>query len=330
MNELLLSGVAAPLAISFLCSVVLMFTLRPVAHALGLVDRPGGRKTHDGEIPLIGGLAIAGSLFLVALSGISHVNDVEGFISAVVVLVVVGVIDDRCALGPGVRLVAQLAVAALMIYGAGIVVTDLGRLFSEQRLQLGVLAVPFTVLIVLAAVNAFNLFDGSDGIAGGHAAVALAFLGTAAFATGAFAYLPLIAALGGSILGFLVFNWPSKRWRNLRAFMGDAGSTTVGFSLAWLSVAMSQGPERTISPVVVLWIFALPIYDLFSCMIRRVSTGRSPLSADAEHFHHILKRWGYSLRRVAQLVLISAAALSACGLAGAGREFQVATCSSAG
>jgi UDP-GlcNAc:undecaprenyl-phosphate GlcNAc-1-phosphate transferase len=316
VNKLVVNGVAIPLVTAFLCSILLMFVLRPVARHLGLVDRPGGRKMHDGEIPLIGGLAIAGSLFVVSLYGFSQVSDIGYFILAVVSLVVVGVIDDRFDLGPGVRLAAQLGVAALMIFGAEILVTDLGSMFSERRLELGMLAVPFTVLIVIAAVNAFNLFDGSDGIAGGYAAVALAFLGTAAYATGTHVYLPLIAALGGAILGFLIFNWPSKRNRKVRVFMGDAGSTLIGFALAWLSVGMSQGPARPISPAVVLWIFALPLYDMFSCMARRMSEGRSPMSADAGHFHHVLRRWDLRPRRIAQIVLATAGALAACGLIG--------------
>jgi len=307
---------AVSTAIAFVCAVILMFALRPAAHALGLVDRPGGRKMHDGEIPLIGGLAIAGSLCAVVLLGAPSVTGLGYFLFGIATLVAVGTIDDRFDLGPGVRFVAQIGVTLLMIFGAGIVVTDLGRFFAGQHFQLGVLAAPFTILLVLTAVNAFNLFDGSDGVAGGQAIVALGFLGTAAFAAGSHTLLPVIAALGGAILGFLVFNWPSKRRRGLRAFMGDAGSTTVGFALAWLSIELSQGPGRALSPAMVLWIFALPIYDLFSCMIRRVTHGRSPLSADADHFHHVLKRWGLSSRRVAQVVLVTAAALSCCGIVG--------------
>ena len=87
--------------------------------------------------------------------------------------------------------------------------------------------------------------------------------------------------------------------------MGDAGSTMLGFSLAWLSMELSQGPARVISPVVALWIFALPLYDLFSSMVRRLSQGSSPFRGDSEHLHHLLRRLGYSPREVAQVVLLA-------------------------
>jgi UDP-GlcNAc:undecaprenyl-phosphate/decaprenyl-phosphate GlcNAc-1-phosphate transferase len=98
--------------------------------------------------------------------------------------------------------------------------------------------------------------------------------------------------------------------------MGDAGSTMLGFSLAWISIELSQEPVRAISPVVILWIFALPIYDLFSSMIRRLSQGQSPFHGDSEHLHHVLKRFGYSSRKVAQLVLLCAAISAGIGVGG--------------
>src|SRR5690606_28768263 len=99
------------------------------------------------------------------------------------------------------------------------------------------------------------LFDGSDGIAGVQAFVGLLFLGIACAAQGVGQDLPVITALAGSVVGILFFNWPAERTRRLRTFMGDAGSTMLGFALAWWSIKLSQGPERTISPGVVLWVF---------------------------------------------------------------------------
>jgi UDP-GlcNAc:undecaprenyl-phosphate/decaprenyl-phosphate GlcNAc-1-phosphate transferase len=133
---------------------------------------------------------------------------------------------------------------------------------------------------------------------------------------GALSHIPLLAGLAGSIFGFLMFNWPSQRTRNVRAFMGDAGSTMLGFSLAWVSIELSQEPIRAISPVVILWVFTLPIYDLFSSMIRRLWQGQSPFHGDSEHLHHVLKRLGYSSRRVAQLILLGSAVFAGIGVGG--------------
>src|SRR5690606_31544505 len=99
--------------------------------------------------------------------------------------------------------------------------------------------------------------------------IALVFMGLACVNSGAYSYLPVILCLGACVSGFLIFNWPSRRTQEIRAFMGDAGSTMLGFSLAWLCIELSQEPVRVFSPVVALWIFALPIYDFFSSMVRR-------------------------------------------------------------
>lgn len=311
-----MSGITIQIGLPLLVTILFMFALRPVARGLGLIDKPGGRKTHIGEIPVIGGLAMTVGLVVGTLYGYQSVQGFPFFVTSVLVLVLIGALDDRYDLPPSVRFLAQVCACLLMVGGAGVSARDLGAPFFGEALELGWGSVIFTVLIVLTAINAFNMFDGSDGVAGIQAFIASIFLGFACVMSGAGQYLPIIAALVGCILGFLVFNWPSKRTKNVRAFMGDAGSTMLGFSLAWVSIEVSQEPVRAISPVVILWIFALPIYDLFSSMVRRVSQGKSPFHADSEHLHHILRRFGYSSRRVAQIVLLTATLFAAIGVAG--------------
>jgi len=283
---------------------------------MGLIDRPGGRKMHVGEIPVIGGLAMAGGLAVGSLYSHGAIQGFPFFLTALALLVLVGALDDRYDLPPSVRFLAQICATLLMVAGADVFTQDLGYVFFGDLVELSWFAVPFTVLIVLTAINALNMFDGSDGVAGIQTLIALLFLGFACVMSGAISHLPLLAGLAGSIFGFLMFNWPSQRTRNVRAFMGDAGSTMLGFSLAWISIELSQDPVRAISPVVILWVFALPIYDLFSSMIRRVSQGQSPFHGDSEHLHHVLKRFGYSSRKVAQLVLLSSAVFAAIGVGG--------------
>jgi UDP-GlcNAc:undecaprenyl-phosphate GlcNAc-1-phosphate transferase len=297
-----------------LCTILFMFALRPAARGLGLIDRPGGRKMHIGEVPVIGGLAMLGGLAVGALNSYSAISGFPFFFTAVGVLAFIGALDDRYDLPASVRFLAQICAALLMVAGADVYVIDLGRPFFAGIVELGWLAIPFSIVIVLTAINAFNMFDGSDGVAGIQALIALVFMGFACVMTGATDYLPFVLGLMGCILGFLVFNWPSKRTRNVRAFMGDAGSTMLGFSLAWLSVELSQEPIRALSPIVALWIFALPLYDLFSSMIRRVAQGYSPFHGDTEHLHHVLRRFGFSSREVAQLVLLGSAVLAAIGV----------------
>ncbi len=299
-----------------LVTVLFMFALRPFARGIGLIDRPGGRKSHDGDIPIIGGLAMLAGILIGCVLQPGLIEKYPFFLAAVVILVLVGAVDDRYDLPPSVRFLAQTCAVVLMIYGADLVASDLGWVWFGNVVQLGWFAPIFTLVLVLTAINAFNLFDGSDGVAGIQALIALVFLGFAALMGGAGGALPLIANLIGVVFGFLIFNWPSKRTFHVRAFMGDAGSTMLGFALAWLSVDLSQGADRAITPMVVLWVFALPVFDLFSSMLRRVRAGRSPFHADSEHLHHILKRLGLSSRQVAQVVLASSAVLAGFGVGG--------------
>jgi UDP-GlcNAc:undecaprenyl-phosphate GlcNAc-1-phosphate transferase len=302
-------NVVAYLGLPLLVTMLLMFALRPVARGIGLIDRPGGRKMHVGEVPVTGGLAMMGGLAVGALYSHSAISGFAFFLTALALLVLIGALDDRYDLPASVRFMAQLMVA-----GGDVSVRDIGQPFFGDAVQLGALSIPFSIGIVLTAINAFNMFDGSDGVAGIQALIALVFLGFACIMGGAMSYLPLLFGLSGCIFGFLIFNWPSKRTRNVRAFMGDAGSTMLGFSLAWLSTELSQGPERVISPVVALWVFALPLFDLFSSMVRRVSQGVSPFHGDSEHLHHLLRRFGFSSRQVAQLVLLASSLFAATGI----------------
>lgn len=299
-----------------LITVLFMFALRPVARGVGLIDRPGGRKNHDGEIPVIGGLAMLSGILIGGVLQPGMIDRYPYFLASVMVLVLVGAVDDRYDLPAAVRFLAQACAVVLMIYGADLVATDLGQVWFGQTVMLGWFAPIFTLILVLTAINAFNLFDGSDGVAGVQALIALVFLGFSAVMGGASSTLPLIATLIGVVFGFLIFNWPSKRTFHVRAFMGDAGSTMLGFALAWVSVELSQAPQRVISPMVVLWVFALPVFDLFSNMLRRVRAGRSPFHADSEHLHHLLKRLGLNSRRVAQVILATSAVLAGLGVGG--------------
>lgn len=271
---------------------------------------------HEGEVPVIGGLAMFAGLLL---GGIYNQQAVEGyyfFLAAVAILVAIGALDDRYDLPPTVRFLAQICAAIVMMAGAEVTVADIGRPFFGGIVELGWMSSLFTLVIVLTAINAFNMFDGSDGIAGIQSLMALIFMGVACFVAEALTYLPILVCLGGCLVGFLIFNWPSKRTKDIRAFMGDAGSTMLGFSLAWISIKLSQEPARVFSPVVTLWIFALPVYDFFSSMVRRVLMGRSPFHGDSEHLHHVLRRLGLRSRQVAQAILLGAAVLAGIGLAG--------------
>jgi UDP-GlcNAc:undecaprenyl-phosphate GlcNAc-1-phosphate transferase len=304
------------LALPLLVTVLFMFALRPFARSVGLIDRPGGRKMHIGDIPVIGGLAMFAGFLISSIYSYQSFPDYPYLIAGLAVLVVIGMLDDRFDLPAPVRFIGQACAALLMVGGANVVVGNIGHVFFGGVVELGWFADIFTITIVLTAINAFNMFDGSDGVAGIQAMMGLVFMGFACVLAGQMGPIPLIVSMIGCLVGFLIFNWPSKRTKPMRAFMGDAGSTMLGFLLAWLAIDLSQGGQPVFSPVVVLWIFALPIFDLFSSMVRRMMKGLSPFHGDSDHLHHVLRRVGLSSRKVAQAVALGAFATAAIGVGG--------------
>jgi UDP-GlcNAc:undecaprenyl-phosphate/decaprenyl-phosphate GlcNAc-1-phosphate transferase len=291
--------------VAFLITLLFLLALRPVAIAVGLVDRPGGRKQHVGVVPVIGGI----SMFLGLVIALTLTEPVAAgtlsFLVAAGLLVLVGVIDDRFDLPAKVRLTAQTTAGLILCLGTGLVATNLGNILFFGDISLGFLAIPFTVLVTISVINAYNMMDGMDGLAG---SVTLAALSSVAIALVLFDGSDGLAVALASIavvLAFLMFNFPVPWNRPVRTFMGDAGSTFLGFTVIYLGLKLAHGSEPIISPVTALWIAALPIFDLFISFGRRIAKGQSPLQPDRQHFHHILQRAGLSDR---QILLVMAGA----------------------
>ena len=292
--NLLLSAFAA-----FLVCATLLFVLRPVAAAVGLLDRPGGHKRHRGEIPVIGGIAIFVGAAVAALGGDDLGHHGVMLLVTAAMLVGLGVVDDRFDLPASVRLMGHLTAAVLLVYGSGLTVPSLGNLFGSGAVPLGWVAWPFTVVACIALINAFNMLDGMDGLAGGVGVVA--FGGVAVLAAshaGSPAALFLAACMVGALSAFLLFNVPASFNRGMRTFMGDAGSTLLGFVLAALALGLVQPTRAGISPVCILWLVPIPIFELFASTTRRALQGKSPLAADNGHFHHRLMAAGFSVRAI--------------------------------
>jgi UDP-GlcNAc:undecaprenyl-phosphate GlcNAc-1-phosphate transferase len=168
---------------------------------------------------------------------------------------------------------------------------DIGNPLWIGTIGTGPLAVPLTILMTVTVVNAFNLIDGVDGLAGSIALIAL--LAIAVLASGSSTSV-VAGLLATCVAAYLVFNLPISLNRRVHCFMGDAGSTMLGFVIVWLTIGICQGNERLISPVIGLWLVALPLFDLFTCIVRRVARGRSPFRGGRDHIHHTLKRGGFS------------------------------------
>lgn len=304
--------------LAFSTTFLVVILLTPLARRISLVDRPGGRKTHKGEIPLTGGIA----MFLGLLAGVLTqpplpIPVLMTFVAAAGLLLSIGLVDDMLNLSAHVRLLAQAMSALLLVTFADVKLDSLGDLFAGGDVTLGMWAAPLTVFSVVGVVNALNMSDGMDGLAGGLALTALTAMALLTWQAGDIGYLGFISILIAVVAAFLCFNMRTPWRRHARIFMGDGGSMWLGFALAALMVVLSQRHDDqhpVMAPVVALWIFALPLFDTVSVMLRRVLKGRSPFAADREHFHHILLLAGHTPGRAVAIMLLIASILAGAGV----------------
>ena len=304
-----------PAAASFSLCLLAMLALRPVAIAVDLIDRPGGRKLHTGDIPVVGGLGML--LGIILGTGLLPLPDSTAgtLLAACSMLVTVGLIDDRFDLSPWTRLSVQIAASLTLIFGAGTAVSTLGAPFGEPILLDGLASYVVTAIAMVAAVNAFNMLDGMDGLAGALAMVALAALAILAGQAGNTVALSISVVTMAAVVAFLFSNLPIDLNRNVRCFMGDSGSTLLGILVAWLCVEVSQSAAAAARPVTMLWIVAIPLFDLCWTVIRRSVRGIPPFRSDQGHFHHLVLRAGFGVKGAFILLVLLAILLATFGIA---------------
>jgi UDP-GlcNAc:undecaprenyl-phosphate/decaprenyl-phosphate GlcNAc-1-phosphate transferase len=310
-------GVIFGVLISLVATLSLIYLLSPRAHFVGLVDKPSTRKVHEVEIPTVGGIAIFGGFLLAMFSlPVSHAYLV-GFVLPALLLVVVGVVDDVISLSHRPRFIAQILAGLLMTIAGGVVINQLGVLLVPGKvITLGLLSIPFTLFCLVGLVNALNMSDGIDGLAGLLTLVALLGLGVVAYIGGRFYILQVLTLLGFSLIGFLAFNVRFPWRKSAAIFLGDSGSTLLGFAVLWFSVHMSQGEHAVMTPVTALWFVALPFIDMTTVFIRRVCNKQSPFQADREHLHHLFLAAGFSVGQTAVILTAVALLLATVGIAG--------------
>lgn len=334
---------------AFLLAVVLLLLLEKAAWSVGLIDRPSGHKVHEGGVPVIGGIAmfVAFALTVFLVDGLTAAP--WPLIGGLAILVVLGVIDDRHGLRAPLRLAVQIVAAVVIVVPGSHLIADLGDVIGSGAitsgtmasgalagevgaaksaaatllaaggaglLELGPFAMPFTLVFVIGLINAFNMMDGLDGLAGGVAASAFFWLAVAAGLTdGNGAVLPLLLLC--VTLGFLVFNLRHPWQARARVFMGDAGSTMLGAGVAFFIVAAATGPTRLAPLPAWLWLCALPAIDTLSLIVRRLMVGQSPMASDRRHLHHILLQAGLSPCAVTAAIVMASFVLGGLGVAGA-------------
>jgi UDP-GlcNAc:undecaprenyl-phosphate GlcNAc-1-phosphate transferase len=294
----------------FAVSAVLTAVVRKIATSIGFVAEPAADRYHQKATPLGGGIAIFATLSITILAAILVVKyliapgritwltesvtiHTAGFLDKIGQLVIVllcalvlfllGLVDDKKHLGPFFKLTVQFAVALIAAGFAEVRV----ELFIESKIITTLLSALWIVLII----NAFNFLDNMDGASAGIAVIVSIVLLTAAVLSGQVFVGGMALVFIGTLLGFLIFNFPPAK-----IFMGDAGSLVVGFFVALLSLRTTYYHEEqngqwysVLLPVIVM---AVPLYDFISVTVLRIRSGKSPFVGDTQHFSHRLKKRG--------------------------------------
>ncbi|MGK7247145.1 UDP-N-acetylglucosamine--undecaprenyl-phosphate N-acetylglucosaminephosphotransferase [Buttiauxella agrestis] len=303
--------------IMFITAMIALLIARVVALKCGLVDKPGGRKQHKGEVPLVGGISFycAIAMFYIFMPETLPHSEAHflTYLLSISLLLLVGIADNRFDLPVVPRVVIQ-AMSAIILMVDGLYLHTFGHVLGSFELVLGPVGYLVTLLATWAAINAYNMIDGIDGL-----------LGSVAGAT--FAALMVVFLLAGSeiramwcllmivaLIPYLMLNMGLIGSKRLKVFMGDAGSMVIGFTVLWLVMLSSQGENAEMAPVIALWLIALPLMDMVAIMIRRVRRGHSPFHPDRDHLHHILLRSGLTSRQTVLVMTILTATIAGFGI----------------
>lgn len=295
--------------IALAAALIISFALTPVvksfAQKVGAVDVPrDARRMHKVPIPRLGGLAIFLGFIISVLAFADITYQLQGILLGAVIIVVLGALDDVTPLPAMLKFVVQI-IASLIPIMHGVVISCISNpnLFSSNPYwHLGWLAIPVTILWIVAVTNAVNLIDGLDGLAIGVSSISSLTVLAIAMIVAEENVAVVMAALLGACIGFMPYNMnPAK------IFMGDTGSTFLGFVLACISIQGLFKFYAVISFVVPFLILGLPIFDTAFAFIRRIAHGQNPMSPDRSHVHHRLIDMGLNQKQaVAVLYVISA------------------------
>jgi UDP-GlcNAc:undecaprenyl-phosphate/decaprenyl-phosphate GlcNAc-1-phosphate transferase len=291
-------------------AVFLLPRLGKLASRYGLIDFPDRRKIHRKPRPLVGGLAIS---LAVAVSGLLFIplGNLRGFYAGAVLLVITGFLDDFNEISPRYKFVAQIIAAVFIMYFSNVYLHTFGDLLSFGPIVFHFSAPIITIISIVGVCNSVNMIDGIDGLAGSICLAAFASFAFLSFVDSDTTLMLLSLAICGSLVAFLIFNWhPSK------LFMGDAGSGFLGFSAAFISIALTQHYNSLVKPVVPLLVLTVPIVDTFTVIIKRLLIGKNPFYPDRAHFHHTLLRIGYGQRKAAGAIIVVSCFFCSVAIAG--------------
>lgn len=297
-----------PGLVSFLITAAVIPLVIRFAGLCNCLDIPGGRRQHKKITPRWGGVAFfAGVLpFLFMENGSGALTSC---ILASFLLVGMGAIDDLKSLGWKTKFAGMAVAATIVIFGGNIAVHHIGTYGPLGRLDLGRLSIPFTYISIIGITNAINLLDGLNGLAGGVSLLGFLFMGFAAIIAGNIVVALVCFAFVGALGAFLLYNFP-----NARIFMGDSGSTFLGFSLSLMAVFLTQDANSSVDSMFPVLVLLIPIFDTLRVLFVRLLNGKNPFQADNLHLHYMLVGKNISPLNVALLFWLLTAVLGSIAL----------------
>ncbi len=290
------------LFLAFVVALTITAALIPLlarlAPSVGLTDQPGPRKVHSAPVPRVGGIAMALGIVAPACLLVEPTPALRGLLIGVLILLVIGVWDDRKELGYGAKFIGQILAVGLCIAVGGIRIETLA--IGGHLALPGVLSTALTFVFLIGVTNAVNLSDGLDGLAGGMALLCFCAIGLLAAAGGNTAITALALIEAGAIVGFLRFNTHPAR-----VFMGDGGSQVLGFTIGVLAILATRGEASAAGGALPLLLIGVPIIDTLAVMLQRMRQGRSPFTSDRNHLHHRLLGLGFTHQEAVILLYLS-------------------------
>ncbi len=278
----------APLfpSLAFALCVLALWGGRKLALALGYADRPGGRKKHDAPVPPIGGLVILPGFMLVSI--LAGYKDFLSWplMSGIVILLVMGAFDDARPIRPFIKLAIMVWTACFVVIFGETQIGNLGNIFGFGVVEVGFLSKGFTIMSLVLLMNAINMMDGIDGLAGGFCTLMTLWMMVACAGAGQWEAFGALAILLACLVAFLVFNMRSPLRKSASVFLGDAGALSLGLLLGWFAIHLGQGARAPLEPITIVWIIAVPVIDAFGLFIARSLRGLHPFHADRRHLHH--------------------------------------------
>lgn len=265
-----------------LCTILIPFVSR-LSVRIGGLDTPDDRKVHTRTTPRLGGIAIFASLLFTVIFFCDIDRQIKGLLSGAIVIFLTGLADDLAGLTPRQKFAGEFLAAGLAVFMGDIVVRHLGNPFGLGPIELGPLAIPFTIIGIVGLINAINLLDGLDGLAGGVCTIACVSFAVISYTSGNEVLFPIALALLGALLGFMRFNnYPAS------IFMGDGGSLLLGYCMGTFSVMLAGGGDTQVSPYIPLVMLGVPILDTIVVMVNRKRNNKRMFQPDKTHLHHRL------------------------------------------